>query len=158
MCRRDNIYVVDTDNSRIQCFSKDGIYKHQWGTFGSNYGQFANIGGIAIDSKGTVFVADTANLRVQAFSPNGTFLNSIEGSFGQARTFTGPRRVAVDRYGTLYVTDSGTSPTSASAPRFTSFESPGVAKPPSLSTISLTLESSPCYWLPRALLVKRNGR
>jgi DNA-binding beta-propeller fold protein YncE len=63
------VYVADTYNHRIQVFSSGGTYLSQWGTSGSEPGEFSFPRGVAIDAAGNVYVADTGNHRVQKFGP-----------------------------------------------------------------------------------------
>ena len=46
----------------------------EWGSRGSDKGEFEVPHSIAIDSFGNLFVTDTANDRIQKFTNNGTFL------------------------------------------------------------------------------------
>jgi len=103
--RDDNLYIVDSLNSRVQKFTKDGQFLATWGRHGSGNGEFAMPWGIGLDSKGDVYVADWKNSRIQKFSPTGAFL----ATFGDAATGVGaihrPTSVAVDADGDIYVTD-----------------------------------------------------
>jgi hypothetical protein len=75
------VYVLDAANSRIQVFSADGIYITQWGSRGSEPGQFdfgflqgdetwkELSGSIAVDDEGFIYVADVGNQRIQKFAP-----------------------------------------------------------------------------------------
>jgi uncharacterized protein (TIGR03663 family) len=110
-----SLYVVDTDNHRIQHLAPDGGPLHVWGSFGdANAGQapggtFNQPWGIGIGPDGSVYVADTWNHRVQKFDAQGEFL-TMWGYFGQGEqpdAFWGPRDVAVDPKGRVYVTDTG---------------------------------------------------
>lgn len=55
---RDRVLVMDTNNKRIQRFTRDGGYLDEWGSAGSGPGQFNGAEFIAVDSADTVFVAD----------------------------------------------------------------------------------------------------
>ncbi len=129
----DNIYVVDTNNFRIQKFDKDGKFLRMWGfgvsfgreqfeicTFGcregiqgpGGNGQFLRPQGIAVDIAGNVYVVDSAAadfnpFRIQVFNSNGDFLFQF-GTRGSGNgQFRFPRRIAVDGAGSIYVADSG---------------------------------------------------
>jgi predicted membrane-bound mannosyltransferase/DNA-binding beta-propeller fold protein YncE len=110
-----SLYVVDTDNSRIQHLAADGSVMQVWGSFGDATtgpaagGTFNQPWGIGLGPDGSVYIADTWNHRIQKFSPEGEFL-TMWGYFGQAESplaFWGPRDVAVDAEGRVYVTDTG---------------------------------------------------
>jgi sugar lactone lactonase YvrE len=77
---KDNIYVVDRANSRVQKLSPSGVILARWGMLGSGSGQFSlasngRLNGIAVGRHGNVFVADTANNRIQKLSPQGKVLS-----------------------------------------------------------------------------------
>ncbi len=124
----NQIYVVDSDNHRIQVFDVDGDYLREWGSLcqlatglgcvdpdgngplATGDGQFQEPWGIAVDDSGKVYVADTWNHRVQVFEADGTFVIKwgSEGQTGDAVSlFYGPRDVAVDASGRVFVTDTG---------------------------------------------------
>ncbi len=63
----DYVYVVDTDNARIQKFTKGNGFNVRWGCNGSNEGQFNAPQGIVIDDDGNIYVSDTINNRIQKF-------------------------------------------------------------------------------------------
>jgi uncharacterized protein (TIGR03663 family) len=123
-----NIYVVDSDNNRIQVFSGNGAPLREWGSqcnlttgvgcadldgdgpMAYGDGQFQEPWGIAVANDGRVYVADTWNHRIQAFSSDGTYLTQW-GMYGQTTSDTsllyGPRDVTVDATGRVLVTDTG---------------------------------------------------
>lgn len=70
-----NIYIADTGNKRIVVTSADGEYRFQWGSFGSDPGQFNEPVSVAVDSDGTVAVGDIWNGRVQYFASGGNAIN-----------------------------------------------------------------------------------
>ncbi|HSR35178.1 MAG TPA: flippase activity-associated protein Agl23 [Anaerolineae bacterium] len=123
-----NVYVVDSDNHRVQVFDAEGVFLREWGsqcnlatelgcadldgdgpmTIGD--GQFQEPWGIAVADDGRVYVADTWNHRIQAFDGDGTFLTRW-GAYGQttdaALLMYGPRDIAVNSEGQVFVTDTG---------------------------------------------------
>ncbi|HSF50887.1 MAG TPA: NHL repeat-containing protein [Nitrososphaeraceae archaeon] len=64
---KDNLYVADTYNNRIQKIQPDGNIT-SIGEQGSELGEFYLPYGIALDSKDNLYVADTKNNRIQKFS------------------------------------------------------------------------------------------
>ncbi len=97
------LYVLDTDNSRVQVFTQGGQFLFQWGSFGSAAGQFDHPNGIAINGSGHVYVADNNNHRVQVFTQTGHFLFQW-GTEGQADgQFRYPRAIAINGAGNVYV-------------------------------------------------------
>jgi DNA-binding beta-propeller fold protein YncE len=102
------VFVVDSDNDRIQKFTSNGTFIGQWGTPGSGPGQLSSPIGIDEDeAKRNVYVTDLGNNRVQRFTTNGLFV-STWGSLGSGPgQFNNPGRIAVDPSGNLFVADLG---------------------------------------------------
>jgi DNA-binding beta-propeller fold protein YncE len=70
-----NFYVSEMGEfDRIQKFAPDGTYLAQWGSRGSQPGQFLRAQGLAIDEAQNVWVADSCNHRVQVFDRQGELL------------------------------------------------------------------------------------
>jgi len=81
-------------------------YVAQWGSFGTDAGQFQSPQGIALDSSGNIYVTDAGNNRIQKFNSSGGYLAQW-GSFGtDAGQFQSPQGIALDSSGNIYVTDS----------------------------------------------------
>lgn len=97
-----NVYIADTDNNRVQVFSKSGGFLRKWGSVGGGNGQFAGAEDVAVAPDGTVWVADAGNYRVQAFAAGGAFKSSIGLPTELAQG------VAVDADGNVYVSVEGT--------------------------------------------------
>ena len=87
-------------NNRVVKFSKEGRFIKEWGTTGSEPGNFSTPHDVAIDSRGRVFVADRGNGRIQIFDQDGNFLD-------QWSNFGRPSGIYINREtDVLYVTDS----------------------------------------------------
>jgi DNA-binding beta-propeller fold protein YncE len=70
----------------------------QWGSQGTNNGQFATPFGVAIDSRANVYVTDINNVRIEKFDRNGNYLIHWGG-------FSAPYGIAVDHSNNVYVSD-----------------------------------------------------
>ena len=101
----NNVYVTDYKSSRVVKLAEDGTYLTQWGSFGTNNGQFSAPYGIAVDTSNNVYVADLNNNRIEKFDSNGNYL----AQWGSAGTNNGqfdfPNTIAVDRSNNVYVVD-----------------------------------------------------
>jgi hypothetical protein len=69
-----NIYITDGyGNSRVAKYDPNGKWIKNWGSTGTENGQFRVVKGIAIDAANNVYVADRDNRRIQVFDTEGTF-------------------------------------------------------------------------------------
>ena len=99
-------------NQRIQKISNLGLYKSEWGSFGTQAGNFQYPQGIAYDSiSDKIYVADTLNQQIKVFDVEGTLLLKW-GSPGKASgkfNFLLERVVglALDKAGNVFVADTG---------------------------------------------------
>ena len=91
-----SLYVVDTNNDRIQKFDGLGNFVTQWGSQGSTNGAFDDPYDVAVDSSGYVYVADTGNDRIQVFDSDGSFERKWGSTGSAAGDFDNPFTVAVD--------------------------------------------------------------
>jgi hypothetical protein len=72
-----DIYIADGyGNHRVVVFDKNGVWLRQWGSAGTNPGQFSPTGGghphcVVLDKAGRVYACDRANDRVQVFDKFG---------------------------------------------------------------------------------------
>ena len=109
-----NIYVMDTNNFRIQKFDSKGNFLLMWGSQGSGEGKFgdsldAHDGHLAVDRQGNVYVVDLKNVRIQKFDSNGNYLTQwgTEG-LGEGQ-FTHPFDIAIDQENNIYISDVGSN-------------------------------------------------
>jgi DNA-binding beta-propeller fold protein YncE len=100
----DIIWVVNSFNHQVQKYDINGTLQKEWGSFGSNSGQFQFPYGICVDQDGNIYVADTSNNRIQKFNADGTFLFAWQapesiGGLGN------PFGVAVNSHGEIFISD-----------------------------------------------------
>ncbi|MHB9025571.1 MAG: NHL repeat-containing protein [Armatimonadota bacterium] len=72
-----NVYVVANFENCILEYTPDGKFIRQWGSKGSEAGQFNDPRGIAIDSHGIVYVVDSENHRIQRFTDKGVLIGNL---------------------------------------------------------------------------------
>jgi uncharacterized protein (TIGR03437 family) len=119
-----NVYLADTNNSRIRKIDTSGNLSTIAGngTFGytgdgaaATSAELARPGAIAIDSTGNLYVPDYAasvvrkidtSGKITTFAGTGTFGNSGDGGPANKATFAAPVAVAVDAAGNVYISDS----------------------------------------------------
>ncbi|GAB3493261.1 hypothetical protein GCM10027341_08350 [Spirosoma knui] len=113
-----NIYVADTDNTRIQKFSPNSTSATSGTTVAGGNGngsediQLDRPYGVWVDGQGTIYVADSGNDRIQMFPPNstsataGTTVAGGNGEGGGANQFDFPEGLFVDGAGNIYVADA----------------------------------------------------
>lgn len=98
-----DIFVSDgkggDSNARIVKFSNDGKFIKSWGKKGSGPGEFGELHGIGMDSRGRLFVADRGNNRIEIFDREGKFLD-------QWTQFSRPTAIVIDKNDTIYVPDN----------------------------------------------------
>ena len=104
-----DLYVVDSDNGRIQKFRDDGKFELKFGSTDSTDSDYlGSPQGIAIlDSTRDIYVSDTATDSIRVFDSSGDFLYSFD-SFDGNDDFTNPSFLLIDNTDDiLYVSDSG---------------------------------------------------
>ena len=122
-----NLYVADSENSRIRRIDPEGTITTIAGTgergFSGDGGpateaRLAYPGGLAVDGSGNLYVADSGNSRIRRIDPEGTITTiagsgpgsssggySGDGGPATEAQFSGPGALAVDGSGNLYVAD-----------------------------------------------------
>ena len=106
-----NYYVSEYgQNDRIQKFSPQGKFLMQWGTHGSEPGQFLRPQSLAVDESDHIWVADACNHRIQVFDATGDEAQFIK-TWGEEGTEPGllryPYGLLLDGEGHVYVSEFG---------------------------------------------------
>lgn len=97
--------MADCNNHRVQVFDLNGVFLRQWGSRGSEHGQFEFPWGVAVRGN-EVLVSDSSNHRVQRFGLDGTFV-STWGSEGAGDCQVNyPTGLCVTRAGHVLVGDT----------------------------------------------------
>ncbi|MCD6517424.1 MAG: 6-bladed beta-propeller [Candidatus Aminicenantes bacterium] len=80
--KNGQIYILDTGNSRIQCFSKEGKFLFSFGRRGQGPGELSNNASkIKILSDGNIYVIDNRQRRINVYNLEGKFLFSGKTKF-----------------------------------------------------------------------------
>jgi DNA-binding beta-propeller fold protein YncE len=103
---KDNIYVADSCNHRIQIFSGDGKFIRAYGKAGAAKGELSYPYDICVDAAGRQYVCEFGNSRIQIFDANDQPIEIIGGPGAEPGRFSNPWGVALDSAGNLYVADS----------------------------------------------------
>ena len=82
MNTRNEVYVLDSQNHRVQQFTDEGEFIRQIGGEGKKPGQFLDPVDIAVDEQDYLYVADQGNHRVQIFDPKGALVFLFGASMG----------------------------------------------------------------------------
>ncbi len=106
-----NYYVSEYgEYDRIQKFSPDREFLYQWGSHGSERGQFVRPQNLAVDENDHIWVADACNHRIQVFDATGdeAKLVRIWGRQGaEPGELSYPYDLVLDGEGHLYVAEFG---------------------------------------------------
>ncbi len=101
------VYVVDTQNNRIQTFTLSGEYVGQWGSAGSGNGQFNTPTHVTVGQNGNIYVLDYGNQRVQVFDSSGAYIAQWGGYGSGNGQFINPQGgIDTDSQGNVYVGDT----------------------------------------------------
>jgi DNA-binding beta-propeller fold protein YncE len=104
---RDQVYVADSCNHRIQVFSSYGQHLRTYGRPGAGAGELSYPYDICVDAAGVQFVCEFGNSRIHVFDSAGRSIETIGGPGSGPGKFNNPWSVALDSHGNLYVADSG---------------------------------------------------
>ena len=100
-----NVYIADTFNHRIQKFTGEGQFLGQWGSQGTEDGQFQWPEGLVVEPEGNLYVSDPERHNIQKFDSSGTFLLKWGTQGNGELEFREPVSVVVRPDGKIYVAD-----------------------------------------------------
>jgi len=98
------LFVVDSDGSRINVFDIKGNLIKTWGTFGNGEGQLNNPTSILAEES-FVHISDAGNSRIVTFDNDGNFIRDWGNSGFDYQLVQNPTDIAVDDSGIYYVSD-----------------------------------------------------
>jgi tripartite motif-containing protein 71 len=106
-----SFYVADPGNFRIQRFGPDRRFLTDWGSEGTEPGQFRTANDLLVDGQGRVYVLDTdraTTSAVQVFDADGRFLAAWGEGGSKPGQLSGPSGIGLDPAdGTLLVAEFG---------------------------------------------------
>ena len=103
-----NYYIGEYgDFDRVQKFSSDGEFLLQWGTHGSELGQFRRPQNLAIDAQDRIWIVDACNHRIQVFDTAGELLMHWGEEGSEAGELYYPYDLAFDGEGHIYICEYG---------------------------------------------------
>lgn len=99
------LYAGENRSGQIFVYDTSGKLRLQFGSHGTDDGQFEAICAIAIGSDGTIYVADQRALAVQIFDSQGNFVRGWGRHEMGREHFSLPSGIALDSKGRILVTD-----------------------------------------------------
>ena len=108
---KNNVYVTDMENSRIQKFDSDGNFITMWGSKGIGESKFSyGIPGIGIDSSEKIYVVDRGEAIIQKFDSDGNFITMWGSKGSNEGEMNKPEDIAINpNNNNVYVTDTKNS-------------------------------------------------
>lgn len=103
---KDQLFVADSCNHRVQIVSPQGEFVSWFGRPGSEPGEMSYPYDVRVDPLGYRFVCEFGNSRVQIFNANNEPVEILGGAGAQAEQMNNPWAIALDSQGNLYVADS----------------------------------------------------
>lgn len=103
-----DVYVADSNASRIKVYDEAGDFVREFGAAGNNPGQFAGVTEVDVDEQGHVWVAEDQTDRIQVFTGDGELIAS------KGTTGAGTQQFALSEHtglaaalGRVWVADAG---------------------------------------------------
>ena len=103
---KDQVYVADSCNHRVQVFASDGKFLSSFGKAGSGVGEMSYPYDVRVDAAGLKFVCEFGNSRIQIFDTNNQPLEILGQAGAGPGQFANPWSIDLDSRGNLYVADS----------------------------------------------------
>ncbi|MCK4705829.1 MAG: NHL repeat-containing protein [Gammaproteobacteria bacterium] len=104
--RSGNIIVSASEAHNLMVFSPTGKLLDQWGSKGTNIGEFRYPATIAEISDGGIAVVDVLNSRVQLFNSEGNASMTVSGWGVLQGQLVRPKGIAIDNKNNFYISDS----------------------------------------------------
>ncbi len=105
---KGNIFIVDSDNSRIVKVDKNGEYLNAVGGFGWQPEQFDRPLDVSVSSLLDIFVADFNNQRIERYDKDLNYISSLTRKENDVYEvdFGFPSSVALSKHGELFIADT----------------------------------------------------
>ncbi|PHS12975.1 MAG: hypothetical protein COA78_07400 [Blastopirellula sp.] len=108
---KGNYYIAEYgEYDRIQKFDSDGNYLFEWGSHGTEPGEFVRPQNLTIDENDMIWVADACNHRIQVFDATGSEAKLVK-IWGELGSETGklsyPYDLVLDGKGHVYIVEYG---------------------------------------------------
>lgn len=103
---KDQVFVADSCNHRIQIFSGDGKFLRTYGKAGTSPGEMSYPYDVRVDASGFQFVCEFGNSRIQIFDANDHSVEMLGRIGAEVGQFANPWAICLDSKGNLYVADS----------------------------------------------------
>jgi len=103
---RNQVYVTDSLNCRIQVFTAEGRFLRTFGSVGDGPGRFSRPKGVAVDGAGHVYVVDAVFGNVQIFNEQGRLLLDFGTDGTAAGQFSLPNGIAINASNEIFVADA----------------------------------------------------
>lgn len=100
---KENIYVVDVLNTRVQKFNNNGKFDRKYGRWGIQEGTFFRPKGVAIAGDDKVYISDSYMGVVQVFTAGGSYHSVLAENPNLEKKFKTPIHIYFDQYNHLYV-------------------------------------------------------
>ena len=101
---RNQVYMCDLHNNRIQVFDLELSFITSFGSKGSGQGQYDWPNDLAFDSQGNIYVSEYNSNRVQVVDPNGCYLRQFSNESGPGKLYR-PEGIHI-AHDCVYVSDS----------------------------------------------------